>query len=177
MARRLTARIRASSSFMPKGLVTRSSAPASSAATLSSWPSRTEMTITGSLDHARRRSITSRPSIPGSPRSTSGRLQPQLWMTIILVIMTEDTLPLATIKARLSEIVDRVERRHERVTLTRNGRPAAVLISPDDLKALEDALEILSNPEAMKEIEEARGEIARGETVSGEDLRAKYLSD
>ncbi|CAN5313903.1 type II toxin-antitoxin system Phd/YefM family antitoxin [soil metagenome] len=98
-------------------------------------------------------------------------------MTIILVIMTEDTLPLATIKARLSEIVDRVERRHERVTLTRNGRPAAVLISPDDLKALEDALEILSNPEAMKEIEEARGEIARGETVSGEDLRAKYLSD
>jgi antitoxin YefM len=91
--------------------------------------------------------------------------------------MTEDTLPLATIKARLSEIVDRVERSHERVTLTRNGRPAAVLISPDDLEALEDTLEILSDPEAMKEIEAARGEIARGETVSGEDLRAKYLSD
>ena len=67
--------------------------------------------------------------------------------------MTEDTLPLATIKARLSEIVDRVERSHERVTLTRNGRPAAVLISPDDLEALEDTLEILSDPEAMKEIE------------------------
>lgn len=95
-------------------------------------------------------------------------------MTIILVM--EDTLPLAEIKARLSEIVDRVEKRHERVTLTRNGRPAAILISPDDLEALEDTLEILSNPDAVRDIEEARREIARGEVFSADDLRAKYLS-
>ena len=91
--------------------------------------------------------------------------------------MTDATLPLAEIKAKLSEVVDRVENRHERVTLTRNGRPAAVLISPDDLDALEDTLEILSNPDAMREIEQAREEIARGKTVSADDLRAKYLSD
>lgn len=95
-------------------------------------------------------------------------------MTMILV-MTDDTLPLAEIKARLSEIVDRVERRHERVTLTRNGRPAAVLISPDDLEALEDTLEILSNPQALGEIDQARSEIARGEVVTADELRAKYL--
>ena len=92
------------------------------------------------------------------------------------MVMTDATLPLAEIKAKLSEVVDRVENRHERVTLTRNGRPAAVLISPDDLDALEDTLEILSNPDAMREIEQAREEIARGETVSTDDLRAKYLS-
>lgn len=96
-------------------------------------------------------------------------------MTIIIV-MTDATLPLAEIKAKLSEVVDRVENRHERVTLTRNGRPAAVLISPDDLEALEDTLEILSNADAMREIERAREEIARGETVSADELRAKYLS-
>lgn len=90
--------------------------------------------------------------------------------------MTDATLPLAEIKAKLSEVVDRVENHHERVTLTRNGRPAAVLISPDDLDALEDTLEILSNPDAMREIEQARQEIARGETVSADDLRSKYLS-
>lgn len=95
-------------------------------------------------------------------------------MTIIMV-MKDATLPLAEIKARLSEIVDRVASRHERITLTRNGRPAAVLISPDDLEALEDTLEILSNPQAVEEIEKARQEIARGEVVSGEQLRAKYL--
>lgn len=96
-------------------------------------------------------------------------------MTIIMV-MKDETLPLADIKARLSEIVDRVQSRHERITLTRNGRPAAVLISPEDLEALEDTLEILSDPDAMRDIEQARQEIARGEVLSADDLRAKYLS-
>jgi prevent-host-death family protein len=92
------------------------------------------------------------------------------------MVMKDATLPLAEIKARLSEIVERVASRHERITLTRNGRPAAVLISPDDLEALEDTLEILSNPQALREIDEARQEIARGEVLSAEQLRAKYLA-
>lgn len=87
----------------------------------------------------------------------------------------EDVLPLAEIKARLSEIVDRVEVQHQRVTLTKNGRPAAVLISPEDLEALEDTLEILSNPSAVKEIQRARDEIRRGKGITGDELRAKYL--
>lgn len=89
--------------------------------------------------------------------------------------MNEDTLPLAEIKARLSEIVDRVEQRHDRITLTRNGRPAAVLISPEDLEAIEDTLEILSNADAVREIEQARKEIERGDVVSADELRAKYI--
>lgn len=93
-----------------------------------------------------------------------------------IMVMKDATLPLAEIKARLSEIVERVASRHERITLTRNGRPAAVLISPDDLEALEDTLEILSNPQALREIEAAREEIARGEVLSAEQLRAKYLA-
>lgn len=90
-------------------------------------------------------------------------------------MVMEDILPLAEIKARLSEIVDRVEGHHERITLTRNGRPAAVLVSPADLEALEDTLELLSDPRALAEIEKARKEIARGRGVPGEELRARYL--
>jgi len=86
-----------------------------------------------------------------------------------------ETLPLAEIKARLSEIVDRVEREHERVVLTRNGRSAAVIMSPADLEALEDTLELLSDPQAMKEIKAARDEVVKGRVVSAEELRAKYL--
>lgn len=86
-----------------------------------------------------------------------------------------ETLPLAEIKAHLSEIVDRVEDHHERVTLTRNGRPAAVLISPTDLAALEDTLELLSDPVALAEIEKARKEIARGKGITADELRARYL--
>jgi antitoxin YefM len=95
-------------------------------------------------------------------------------MTIILV-MEQDVLPLAEIKARLSEIVDRIENQHERITLTRNGRPAAVLISPADLEALEDTLELLSDSTARAEIEKARKEIARGEGITAEELRARHL--
>lgn len=87
----------------------------------------------------------------------------------------EDTLPLAEIKARLSEIVDRIEGQHERITLTRNGRPAAILISPTDLQALEDTLELLSNPAALAEIEKARRAIAQGKGVTAEELKARYL--
>jgi antitoxin YefM len=90
------------------------------------------------------------------------------------MVMSE-TLPLAEIKAHLSEIVDRVEEQHERVTLTRNGRPAAVLISPDDLEALEDTLDLLADPRARREIERARAEIASGKGIGASELRARYL--
>jgi prevent-host-death family protein len=85
------------------------------------------------------------------------------------------TLPLSEIKAHLSEVVDRVERDHERVVLTRNGRPAAVLMSPDDLEAMEDTLELLSDPRAMKELKAARADVTRGRVVTADELRAKYL--
>ncbi|MGH2748593.1 MAG: type II toxin-antitoxin system Phd/YefM family antitoxin [Actinomycetota bacterium] len=88
-----------------------------------------------------------------------------------------ETLPLAEIKAHLSEVVDRIERRHERITLTRNGRPAAVLISPEDLEALEDTLELLSNPDALREIEQARRDIEKGKGIGAAELRARYLGE
>jgi prevent-host-death family protein len=86
-----------------------------------------------------------------------------------------EALPLAEIKAHLSEIVDRIEARHERITLTRHGRAAAVLISPEDLEALEDTLELLADPQARADIEGARREIAEGKGIKAEELRARYL--
>ena len=95
-------------------------------------------------------------------------------MTRIMVI-SELTLSLAEIKKHLSEIVDGVERRHDRVVLTRNGRPAAVILSPEDLEALEETLGILSDPKAMREIRKAQAEVDGGNVVTGDELRAKYL--
>jgi len=86
-----------------------------------------------------------------------------------------ETHPLSEVKARLSEMVDRVEATHERILVTRNGRPAAVLMSPDDLQALEDTLEILSDPGALERIAEARRDLAEGRAVSGDELVARYL--
>lgn len=94
-------------------------------------------------------------------------------MTRILVM--SDILPLAEVKAKFSEMIDRVERQHDRITVTRNGRPAAVLLSPEDLASLEDTLDLLSDPAALAELQEARAEAAAGNTVSADELRARYL--
>jgi antitoxin YefM len=81
--------------------------------------------------------------------------------------------PLRAVRDHLSEFVDRAEREHERVVVTRNGRPAAVLIGYEDLAVLEETLELLSDPNAMAAIRESRAEVARGDVVRGvEAVRA-----
>lgn len=83
------------------------------------------------------------------------------------------TEALRVVRDRFSEYVDRVERHHERVVVTRNGRPAAVLVSPDDLEALEETLALLSDPEAMRELAQADRDLQAGEGVQGvEAVRA-----
>ena len=76
-----------------------------------------------------------------------------------------ETLSLANVKSRFSEMVERVEHTHDRIIVTRNGRP--VLISPDELASLEDTLELLSAPDAMRQLDESRQAYAAGDFVSG----------
>lgn len=92
------------------------------------------------------------------------------------MVMSE-TRSLADVKAHLSEIVDLVESQHERVIITRNGRPAAVLISPQDLENLEETLDLLATPGIMDDIRAAEAEIASGKFLTAAELRAKYLTE
>jgi antitoxin YefM len=77
------------------------------------------------------------------------------------------TEPLRSVRDHLSEVVDRVEHQHERVIITRNGRDAAVVISPLDLAELEETISVLSDPEALADIREADAAYARGDVVRG----------
>ncbi len=77
--------------------------------------------------------------------------------------------PLRAVRDHLSEFVDRAEREHERIVLTRNGRPAAVLIGYQDLEALEESLDVLSDPDARAELADAREALAAGDFVDGPD--------
>jgi antitoxin YefM len=74
-----------------------------------------------------------------------------------------ETMPLSSVKAHLSELVDRVEDQHDRVVVTRNGRPAAVLISNDDLEELEETLAIMSDPALMAQIQESEQALSSDE--------------
>jgi antitoxin YefM len=79
-----------------------------------------------------------------------------------------ETTSLADARNRLSELVSAVQGTWERVTITKNGRPAAVLIAPDDLESLVETLEILSDPEAMAAIREA--EAGTGEMTPSAEM-------
>jgi prevent-host-death family protein len=89
-----------------------------------------------------------------------------------MLVMSE-TLPLAEVKSKFSEMVDRVEHTHDRIVVTRNGRPAAVMISPDELASLEDTLDLLSDPDAMRALEEAKRAADEGDYITGDELRAR----
>lgn len=77
--------------------------------------------------------------------------------------------PLRSVRDHLSEVVERVEKQHERVTITRNGRAAAVLISPEDLAELEETLSVLSDPEALADIREGDVSYRSGDVLRGVD--------
>jgi prevent-host-death family protein len=66
-----------------------------------------------------------------------------------------EQMALKDVKNHLSEVVDKVEREHERVVITKHGRPAAVVVSVDDLESLEQTLDILSRPALIKQIRES----------------------
>lgn len=83
--------------------------------------------------------------------------------------MTE-TLPLADVKAHLSELVGRVNRQHDRVTVTVHGRPSAVLMSLDDLESLEETIAILSDSDTLRQLAASDAELARGEGETEEEL-------
>jgi prevent-host-death family protein len=72
------------------------------------------------------------------------------------------TLPLAEAKAKLSRLVDRVEKTDEEILITRNGRPVAVLVSPDEYESWKETRAIKSNPELMREIRRGLRDLKKG---------------
>ena len=83
--------------------------------------------------------------------------------------MAMTTQSLRDVRDHLSEVIDRVEHQHDRVVVTRNGRPAAVILSPDDLAQLEETIDVLSDPQALADIREADAAYVRGDVLRGVD--------
>ena len=76
-----------------------------------------------------------------------------------MVMSMAEQLSLAEAKAHLSEVVEGIETEHRRVVITKNGRPSVVVLAVADLEALEETLDVLSDPEVMADLREA--EVAR----------------
>ncbi len=73
-----------------------------------------------------------------------------------------EQMPLADVKNRLSEVVDRLEREHGRVVITKHGHPAAVVISVEDLESLEETLDIMDSAGLLADIRDSLAEMSNG---------------
>ena len=71
-------------------------------------------------------------------------------------------LPISEVKAKLPELVNRVEEFEDEIIVTRNGRPAAMLVSYADYERMKETLDVLSDPELMRQIRQSEAEIAAG---------------
>ena len=80
------------------------------------------------------------------------------------------TMTVTDAKARLSELVAAVANTHDHIEITRNGEPAAVLISAEELDSMRETIAILSDPEAVVQIRESQADIAAGRLTDAADL-------
>jgi antitoxin YefM len=85
-------------------------------------------------------------------------------------------LSLAAVKNRLSEVVERLEREHGRVVITKHGRPAAVVLSVEDLEALEETLDVMTSSGLLADIREALDEREQATVLSKEEA-LRLVSD
>ena len=90
---------------------------------------------------------------------------------------SHEPVALAEVKNRLSEVVDRLEREHGRVVITKHGRPAVVMLTVEDLESLEETLTILNQSEMVAEIREAEDEVADGRATPLTKDQALGLTD
>lgn len=87
-----------------------------------------------------------------------------------------DTVPLSEAKAKFSEYVDHVADQQDRVVVTRNGRPAAVLVNPDDLESLEETLAVLSDKLLLTQIQAGLRAADKGDVLSSDEVKKRFLN-
>lgn len=85
-------------------------------------------------------------------------------------MMAMTTLPLATVRNRLSALVDDVARTHDTLTITRNGTPAAVVLSVEDYESIMETLALLNDPEDRERVAEAERSLDAGQVTLGEEM-------
>jgi prevent-host-death family protein len=81
------------------------------------------------------------------------------------------TTSLSDLKAHLSEYAERAEVEHEQYTITRNGRPAVVMVSAEDWESVQETVFWLSQPGIREDLAQAEDDIAAGRVYDEAQVR------
>lgn len=95
-----------------------------------------------------------------------------------MAMLDAEQMSLAEVKNRLSEVIDRLEREHGRIVITKHGRPAAVVLSIEDLQSLEETLDVMGSTALVADIREALTELdAATPPVLSKDEALQLMAD
>ena len=72
------------------------------------------------------------------------------------------TIPLSEAKAKLSSLLDAVEGHDEEIVITRNGRAAAVLVSPEDFESWKETAGVRADAGLVAEIRRGIAALKQG---------------
>ncbi len=97
--------------------------------------------------------------------------------TLLYIKFMTNLIPISDVRAKLPDLVDKVNKKLDRVTITVNGQPKAVLLSAEELESIEETLEILSNHKLMKDLKKAEKEIEDGQYITLEELEKELKLD
>lgn len=79
--------------------------------------------------------------------------------------VTEDILPIASFKARVSEVARQVRKHQRPIVVTQNGRPALVVLAPEEYDRLTYRARFVAA------VDEGLADAEAGRVVSDTDLR------
>ena len=83
-------------------------------------------------------------------------------------------VPFTEARARLTELLDDVELRHEHVVITRKGRPAAVFVAPEEWGAIDDTLDVLQDEQTLGDLRQSARDVKAGRLFSLDDIRREF---
>jgi antitoxin YefM len=80
-------------------------------------------------------------------------------------------VPFSEARARLTELLDEVETRHEHLVITRKGRPAAVVLSPEEWEAIEETLAVLQDDDTLAALRDSEDDVTAGRLFTLDEVR------
>ena len=90
---------------------------------------------------------------------------------MLYILIMSNFISISDARSILPDLVNKVSKNMDRVTLTVNGKPRAVVLSPEELESLEETAEILAIPNIKKDLQKSRKQFKEGKFVYLEDLK------
>lgn len=90
--------------------------------------------------------------------------------------MAKKTISITEARSELFNIADDVQKPDTQYVLTREGKPAVVLMSADEFDSIMETMEILSDPKIMRDIRQAEKDYREGNYSSWEEVKKELAA-